>query len=103
MVHSVWRGRAVLAAATLLLAMLGAGPAVVFAHANLERAEPAPGTTLDQAPHELRLFFSEAVDSSFSQVRLLNDRREAVDRGDSHVVPDDPRSMLVSLPDGLGN
>src|SRR6267143_4449815 len=90
-----------LAAVGLLLALLA--PATAFAHANLERAEPASGTQLDQPPRQLQLFFSEAVDSSFSRVQLLNAQRDAVDRGDSHVAPNDPRSLLVSLPDQLPN
>src|SRR5229473_4085807 len=78
-------------------------PATALAHANLERAEPASGTQLDQPPRQLQLFFSEAVDSSFSRVQLLNAQRDAVDRGDSHVAPNDPRSMTVSVPDQLPN
>src|SRR5713226_8041479 len=89
------------AAAWLVAALLL--PATAFAHANLERAEPAPGTQLDQAPRQLQLFFSEAVDSSFSRVQLLNAQRDGVDRGDSHVAPNDPRSLVVSLPDQLPN
>src|SRR5207237_1924387 len=58
---------------------------------------------LDQPPHQLQLFFSEAVDSSFSRVQLLNAQRDPVDRGDSHVGPNDPRSLVVSLPDQLPN
>jgi copper transport protein len=90
-----------LAAAALLL--WAALPTVASAHANLDRAEPAAGTALDQPPPQLRLFFSEAVDASFSRVQLLDDKREAVDRGDSRVAPDDPRSMIVSLPSSLPN
>ena len=91
---------------TALLGRLGLGlltaiPA--WAHANLERAEPTPGAVLDQPPRELRLLFSEAVDSSFSRVQVLNDHREQVDRGDSHVAPGEPRAMVVSVPDGLAN
>jgi copper transport protein len=88
--------RAATAAALILLLAL---PATAWAHANLERAEPAPGAQLDQSPHQLQLFFSEAVDSSFSRVQLLNAQREPVDRGDSHVGPTDPRSLIVTLPD----
>src|SRR5258708_38104340 len=91
-----------LAAAAWLVAALWL-PATAFAHANLERAEPASGTQLDQPPRQLQLFFSEAVDSSFSRVQLLNAQRHAVDRGDSHVAPNDPRSLPVSLPDQLPN
>src|SRR5216683_608658 len=93
--------RCVVAAAWLVAVLLA--PATAFAHANLERAEPASGTQLDQPPRQLQLFFSEAVDSSFSRVQLLNAQRDAVDRGDSHVAPNDPRSLLVSLPDQLPN
>ena len=75
--------------------------ATALAHANLERADPAPGSQLDQSPHTLQLFFSETVDGSFSRVQLLNARGDAVDRGDSHVAPDDPRSLVLSLPDQL--
>ncbi|MGI9147151.1 MAG: CopD family protein [Chloroflexota bacterium] len=78
-------------------------PATAFAHANLERTEPPPGSQLDQPQRELQLFFSEAVDGSFSRVQLLNPQREAVDRGDSHVAPNDPRALAVSLPDQLPN
>ncbi|HEY0584414.1 MAG TPA: copper resistance CopC family protein, partial [Chloroflexota bacterium] len=85
----------------LLLAL--ALPATVWAHANLERAEPPPGTQLDQPPKQLQLFFSEPVDGSFSRVQLLNAQRESVDRGDSHVAANDPHSLVVSLPDQLPN
>jgi copper transport protein len=94
--------RAVLAPLVVLVLLLVA-PATVSAHANLERAEPTPGTALDQSPPQLRLTFSEAVDGGFSKVQVLDDRRDTVDKGDSRVAPDDPRSMLVSLPGGLPN
>src|SRR5436305_12394867 len=90
-----------LLAAVLLVALLL--PATASAHANLERADPAPGTQLDQPPRQLQLFFSAAVDGSFSRVQVLNGQRDAVDRGDSHVAPNDPRSLVVSLPDQLPN
>ncbi|HTD77215.1 MAG TPA: CopD family protein [Chloroflexota bacterium] len=93
------RARAVIAAAAVVL--VAVLPGTAWAHANLDRAEPAPGSQLDQPPRELQLFFSEAVDGSFSRVQLLNTRGDAVDRGDSHVAPNDPRSMAVSLPTQL--
>jgi copper transport protein len=90
-----------LGAMWLLLTLLS--PTTAFAHANLERAEPPPATQLDQPPRQLQLFFSEAVDSSFSRAQLLNAQRDAVDRGDSHVAPNDPRLLVFSLPDQLPN
>ncbi len=85
------------------LALLALLPATVLAHANLDRAEPAPGAQLDRPPAQLQLFFSEAVDGSFSRVQLLNAQGEAVDRGDSHVAPNDQQSLIVSLPQELPN
>jgi copper transport protein len=84
--------------ALLLAAML---PATVWALANLEHAEPSPGSALEQAPRQLRLLFSEATDGSFSRVQVLNANGEQIDRGDSRVALDDPRAMLVSLRDDL--
>src|SRR5882762_1112773 len=87
---SRFRSAAVIGSTIWLLLAL---PATVWAHANLERAEPPPGSQLDQPPRQLQLFFSEAVDGSFSRVQLLNAQRDAVDRGDSHVAPNDPRAL----------
>src|SRR5579859_1025723 len=84
-------------------ALFALPPATVLAHANLERADPAPGSQLDTPPPQLQLYFSEAVDGSFSRVQLLNAHGDAVDRGDSHVAPADPRSLVVSVPDQLPN
>ncbi|MBV8718692.1 MAG: CopD family protein [Chloroflexi bacterium] len=85
------------------LLYLGLVPATASAHANLDRADPPPGSQLDQPPTQLHLTFSEAVDGSFSRVQLLNTKGDAVDRGDSHVAPGDPLSLIVSVPDQLPN
>jgi copper transport protein len=82
---------------------LSLAPATAWAHANLDRADPSPGSQLDQPPTQLRLTFSEAVDGSFSRVQLLNTRGDQVDRGDSHVAAGDPLSLMVSVPDQLPN
>jgi copper transport protein len=85
------------------VAYLALVPATAWAHANLDRADPAPGSQLDQPPQQLQLTFSEAVDGSFSRVQLLNAQGDGVDRGDSHVAPNDPLSLMVSLPNQLPN
>src|SRR3979411_3138431 len=99
--HATRNAQRATMAAILLVALLQ--PGAVLAHANLDRADPAPGSQLDQLPHGLQLFFSEAVDGSFSRVQVLNAQGQSVDRGDSHVGPNDPRSLVVSLPDQLPN
>ena len=97
----VWR-RLVIASALALVALL-ALPRLLSAHALLDHAQPPVGTPIPAAPTQLRLFFSEPIDPRFSSVQVLNVQRDPVDRGDSHLAPDDPRSLIVSidqLPDG---
>src|SRR6478735_4925163 len=94
----LWGTLPALATAFLYLALT---PVTASAHANLDRADPPAGTDLDQPPAQLQLQFSEAVDGSFSRVQLLNAQGQSVDRGDSHVAPNDPLSMVVSLPNQM--
>jgi copper transport protein len=89
--------------ALAVILYLSLAPVTAWAHANLDRADPPPAAQLDQPPPQLQLFFSEPVDASFSRVQLLNTQRDSVDRGDSHVAPNDPRSLIVSVPDRLPN
>src|SRR6266568_1249621 len=96
--------RAIVALILLLVATVYClVPTSALAHAYLDHADPPPGSTLAQAPTQLRLTFSEQVDSAFSQVHVLNARRETIDRGDGAVAADDPRAMVVSLQPGLAD
>ena len=83
------------------LFLLALTPVAALAHANLDRADPPAGSQLDQPPAQIQLQFSEAVDSNFSRIQLLNAQGTPVDRGDSHVLPNDPLTMVVSLPSQL--
>ena len=87
----------------LLGAVLLAAPSVVFAHALLERAEPPSGSVLEQAPAELRLYFSEPLDPSFSRVQVLNAQRDVVyEMNAGQNMPDD-RTVVLRLSNGLPN
>ena len=89
-----------------LVALVGLGLASASdasAHAYLESSVPAVGASLSQAPQQLRLTFTEPLDSSFSNVQVLNARREQVDRGDSRIAPertdaaDGPQSIMRAI------
>lgn len=90
-----WRRCAVVVGAFVALLLAARGAA---AHSNLVRAEPPPDSSVSTSPTTLRLWFSEAVEPGFSDVRVLDSARRQVDRGDSHVAPDDPTALMVSLP-----
>ena len=51
------------------------------AHAMLERAEPAVGSTVNTAPTELRLQFSERVEPALSAVELRDEKGRPVEKG----------------------
>jgi methionine-rich copper-binding protein CopC len=76
----------------LLLATLPA-----LAHAMLERASPAVGSTIKSAPAEITLRFTEKLEPAFSTVAVTGRGGERVDSGDPHVDPGDPMVLRVSL------
>ncbi len=83
------------------LAVALASLGTALAHANLVRSDPAIGASLAAAPTRVQLWFSEEVEPSFSQATVLDSNRQRVDLGDSHVAPDDPRSLIVGVRPGL--
>ena len=54
----------------LSLALLGSAPPAL-AHAELLRAMPQPGSAIPTSPSEVRLQFSEGIESRFSGGRSL--------------------------------
>lgn len=93
----------------LAAVFLALGPALalalpVLAHATLLRSIPEANATLDSAPAQVELFFSEALEPSFSSVIAIDSNGVRVDNYDSRVDPSDPTHLtasLRSLPDGV--
>jgi copper transport protein len=88
----------------LLLISLLAATQTARAHANLIRTEPAANSTLDAAPPEIRLWFSEAVEPSYSHITLRNIDGETVAVPPTYVDASDPRQLILEpgeLPEGL--
>ena len=96
--------RIAVASGLALVCLLTVADAIqVTAHAVLLRSFPTSRQTLDRPPDQVELLFSEPIDPVFSAVRVLNDRAEAVDSGDSHVDQNDDHQLVVGLPPGLPN
>lgn len=86
-------------AAGLLVALLLLAPAdTVRAHANFLRSEPPANSVLDAPPEQVQLWFTEPLESGFSQVQVLDPQGKQVDHGDSRVLAADATSMIVTLP-----
>ena len=82
-------------AATCILLCLGASAA--FAHAFLDHALPAVGSTVHEPPREVRLTFTERLEPAFSAVRVLDRDGKQVDTG-SHVDAADAAVLTASMP-----
>ena len=68
-----------------------------FAHAFLDTAEPAVGSTVKVAPTSVAITFTEALEPSFSSIDVEDGAGERVDLNDAHVAPDDPMRFMVGL------
>ena len=78
------------------IALLGA-TGVVTAHANIDRAEPAPDSTLATAPTAIRIWFTEPVAPNASGIEVLDTAGRRVDSGTSHVDPGNASLLSVTL------
>jgi methionine-rich copper-binding protein CopC len=88
----------VLAVAAALTPALWALPAA--AHAFLDHAVPAVGSTVKTAPGELELFYTEGVEPLFSTVAVTRGGAggPAIATPKARVAPDNPAELIVTLP-----
>jgi copper resistance protein C len=78
--------RFILVIAVLPLLLLSRAPA--FAHAHLERASPAVGSTVAAAPKEVVLWFSEKLEPAFSTIEVRDAKGGAVQVGKATIDGD---------------
>ena len=74
------------------------GSTRIEAHAFLERAEPAVGSTVPTSPGEIRIWFSEKIDSAFSTIRVFDASGRQVDKRDVHPDRSNQALLRTSLP-----
>ncbi|MBV8753029.1 MAG: copper resistance protein CopC [Hyphomicrobiales bacterium] len=66
------------------------------AHAHLDRASPAPESTVRTAPNEVTLWFTQKLEPSLSLAQVQNSSGARVDRG-ARVDEADPTLLHVTL------
>ena len=81
-----------------LAAALLALPGAIWAHAFPDHSEPRVGHTVDAPPPAVRIWFDGAIEPVFSTLRVEDERKQRVDRGDARVDPRDSTALEVSLP-----
>ena len=67
------------------------------AHALPDHSDPRVGTTLAQSPGGVRIWFDGEIEPVFSTMRVENDLRQRVDKGDAQVNPQDNRVLEVTV------
>jgi methionine-rich copper-binding protein CopC len=87
------RARALILAVALLLA-----PPPARAHAFPDHAEPRVGASVSPSPPEVRIWFDGEIEPVFSTIRLEDENKQRIDRGDGGVSPHDNRLLAVRIP-----
>ena len=80
-----------------LAAVLSLLSTAALAHAQLQQAVPAVGGTVASPPQDLRLRFSEGVESRFSSVTLASEAGAAIPLGRPATDPSDPTLLIAKL------
>jgi|SRR5215471_16164183 len=83
---------------TGLLLIIMVGVARLEAHAFLQRAEPAVGSTVQTSPAEVRICFTENIEPRFSTVQVFNSDGKDVDKRNVHLDRSNQAVLHVSLP-----
>lgn len=83
----------------IVLAVLGvvASTSLAFAHAHLVSALPAAGGTVQAAPPELAITYTEALEPKFSSISVTSPTGARVDKGDLRVVGGTAKTVAVEL------
>jgi hypothetical protein len=70
---------------------------IASAHAFLDHAEPKVGSDNATAPTEVKIWFTQEIESSFSRIKVLDDKGRQIDKKDSHIDSSDKKLMIVSV------
>ena len=88
--------RILLAAWVVAWTVSAASPA--RAHAFLDHANPAVGSTVHGSPPRMALWFTQELEPAFSTVRVFDQEHRQQDKGDAKVDSRDPTLLQVPLP-----
>jgi methionine-rich copper-binding protein CopC len=80
-----------------LLAVALIAPHQAHAHAHLTAASPAVGSTVQAAPTEVTITYTEGVEPKFSTIEVLDAAGTRVDTANVHILPDDNKRLSVGV------
>jgi copper resistance protein C len=90
-----------LAGAGMLAMVMAAGlqSSPARAHAMLVKAEPARRAALTKAPSQVRLWFNEEIEKDYASLAVQDMAKATVTEIKPHVAADDPKSIVLPLPE----
>jgi len=86
-----------LIAAAFVLAVLLIAPAAVRAHAFLDHADPAVGSTVPAPPTVIHLWFTQELEPAFSWVTVTDRSGNSVNDGPATIDPRNKSEFTVKL------
>jgi methionine-rich copper-binding protein CopC len=85
-----------LAVAVVLATVLSSGE--VFAHALLDKSEPARRAVLTHAPAHVRLWFNERLEPAFCELSVLDAEGRSATAQAARVSAQNPKLLELALP-----
>jgi methionine-rich copper-binding protein CopC len=71
---------------------------LVMAHAALVKSDPPRRASLSLPPKQIQLWFNERIEGSYASVTVLDSNKNSITENSPEVVLDDPKSIVLSIP-----
>jgi copper resistance protein C len=84
-------------AAAVLAGAVTLGAPTVQAHAFLDHAIPAVGSTVPVAPETVTMWFTQELEPAFTTATVIDKSGNSVDAGPAQVDPKDPTELRVAV------
>jgi methionine-rich copper-binding protein CopC len=81
----------------VLSVSLALTPVAALAHAHLDHASPAVGSTVAESPKEVSLWFTEALEARFSTIEVRDAQGAAVQTGSAALAQGNAAQLRVPL------
>jgi hypothetical protein len=83
---------------TLVAGALATGAtSLAWAHAFLDHASPAVGSSVAASPPDVTLWFTQDLEPAFSDVTVTNEAGQRVDLGNAHIPQGSPAELQIAL------
>ncbi|QOJ23631.1 MAG: copper resistance protein CopC [Gammaproteobacteria bacterium] len=85
-------------ASLLIIFSLAFEVKVAMAHASLVKSDPPRRATLSMPPKQIKLWFNEKIEGSYASVTVRDSNKNSITENTPESVADDPKSVVLSLP-----